>query len=115
MGVASGPFRVFSRGSIYPGLAMSRSFGDSIAKSLGVISEPRIIEYNLNEKTKFIVLASDGIWEFLDNEKVKNIGKQYYLNYNSKELCEELYNSSLIQWQINDSIVDDITVIVIYF
>ena len=115
MGVESGPFRVFSKGSIYPGLAMSRSFGDSIAKNLGVISEPRIIEYNLNEKTKFIVLASDGIWEFLDNENVKNIGKQYYLNYNSKELCEELYNSSLIQWQINDSIVDDITVIVIYF
>ena len=115
MGVESGPFRVFSRGSIYPGLAMSRSFGDSIAKNLGVISEPRIIEYNLNEKTKYIILASDGVWEFLDNEKVKNIGKQYYLNYNSKELCEELYNNSLIQWQINDSIVDDITIIVIYF
>ena len=115
MGVEAGPFRVFLPGSIYPGLAMSRSIGDSIAKTLGVISEPVISEYNLNEKTKFMVLASDGIWEFLDNEEVKNIGKQYYLNSNCEELCEELYSNSLIQWQINDTIVDDITVIVIFF
>ena len=115
MGVEAGPFRVFSPGSECPGLAMSRSIGDSIAKKLGVISEPGIIEYNLNDKTKFIILGSDGIWEFLDNVKVKNIGKQYYLNCNSKILCEELYSSSLIQWQINDSIVDDITVIAIFF
>ena len=46
---------------------------------------------------------------------MKNIGKQYYLHSNTKELCEELYNSSLIEWKINDSIVDDITVIAIYF
>jgi len=115
MGNGAGPFRVFAQGKDYPGLAMSRSIGDSIAKSLGVIAEPGLVEYLINESTKFVVLASDGVWEFLDNEKVKNIGKLYYLNSNAKELCEELYNSSLIEWKINDSIVDDITVIVIYF
>ena len=115
MGIEAGPFRVFIQGEDYPGLAMSRSIGDSIAKSLGVIPEPGLVEYLINDTTKFVVLASDGVWEFLDNEKVKNIGKQYYLNSNTKELCEELYNSSLIEWKINDSIVDDITVIAIYF
>ena len=114
-GEKSGPFRVWQKGEVYPGIAMSRSIGDFIASKLGVIPEPKFIEEKIDKDTKFIVVASDGVWEFLDNEKVKNIGKQYYLNYNSKELCEELYNSSLIQWQINDSIVDDITVIVIYF
>ena len=115
MGNGAGPFRVFVRGKDYPGLAMSRSIGDSIAKSIGVISEPGLVEYLINDTTKFVVLASDGVWEFLDNEKVKNIGKTYYLNSNAKALCEELYSSSLIEWKINDSIVDDITVIVIYF
>lgn len=115
MGVGQGPLRVFKPGEIYPGLAMSRSIGDTLAKSLGVIAEPGIFEYNLNEKTKFIVLGSDGIWEFLDNEEVKNIGKSFYLNCDSSDLCEELYNSALIKWKCNDEIVDDITVIVIYF
>lgn len=115
MGAESGPLRVFSPGEDYPGLAMSRSIGDNIAKKLGVIAEPGIIEYNIKEKTKFIILGSDGIWEFLDNETVKNIGKQYYLNSNSNELCEELYSNALIQWKCHDSIVDDITCIVIYF
>ena len=115
MGVGQGPFRIFKPGENYPGLAMSRSIGDTIAKSLGVIAEPGIKEYNLNEKTKFIVLGSDGIWEFLSNEDVMNVGKQYYLNCDPNVLCEELYSRALIQWKCNDEIVDDITVIVIYF
>lgn len=35
-----GPYRVWLRQEDYPGLAMSRSYGDNIAKSIGVISEP---------------------------------------------------------------------------
>ena len=115
MGEGAGPLRVFKPGKDYPGLAMSRSIGDAIAKTLGVIAEPGIIEYNLNEKIKFIVLGSDGIWEFLSNEEVKNIGKIFYLNCEASDLCEELYSNSLIKWKCNDSSVDDITVIVIYF
>ena len=115
LGEGAGPLRVFKPGKDYPGLAMSRSIGDAIAKTLGVIAEPGIIEYNLNEKIKFIVLGSDGIWEFLSNEEVKNIGKIFYLNCEASDLCEELYSNSLIKWKCNDSSVDDITVIVIYF
>ena len=115
IGEGAGPLRVFKPGKDYPGLAMSRSIGDAIAKTLGVIAEPGIIEYNLNEKIKFIVLGSDGIWEFLSNEEVKNIGKVFYLNCEANDLCEELYSNSLIKWKCNDSSVDDITVIVIYF
>ena len=51
----------------------------------------------------------------ITNEDAKNIGKVFYLNCEAKDLCEELYNSSLIKWKINDSCVDDITAIVIYF
>ena len=94
---------------------MSRSIGDTIAKKLGVIAEPDVIEYELNEKSKFVVMCSDGVWEFLDNEKVKNLGRKFYINNDSSGLCEELYTNSLIEWQCNDSIVDDITVICIFF
>ena len=115
MGERAGPFRVFKPGKDYPGLAMSRSIGDAIAKKMGVIAEPGIIEHNLNGGVKFIVLGSDGIWEFLSNEDVRDIGKVFYLNCEANDLCEELYNSSLIKWKCNDSTVDDITIIAIYF
>lgn len=35
-----GPYRVWNKNEAYPGIAMSRSLGDLVAKKLGVISEP---------------------------------------------------------------------------
>ena len=53
-----------------PGLAMSRSFGDDVATSVGVSSIPEIIEINRKPDDKYIILGSDGIWEFITNEEV---------------------------------------------
>ena len=66
-GEKSGPFRVWKKGEAYPGIAMSRSIGDFIASKLGVIPEPKFIEEKIDKDTKFIVVASDGVWGFLDN------------------------------------------------
>ncbi len=49
-----------------PGLAMSRSMGDTMAKQLGVIAEPEITILELDKcpsKPHSMVLASDGIWD----------------------------------------------------
>ena len=46
---------------------MTRSFGDEVAARVGVIAEPEILELDLCKDDKFIVLASDGVWEFLSN------------------------------------------------
>lgn len=51
-----------------PGLAMARSFGDYIASQVGVIADPEVFSFEMDENTKFIVVASDGVWEFLSNE-----------------------------------------------
>ena len=114
-GMYIGPYRVFAPGKDYPGLAMSRSIGDLDGKKYGIIAEPGIMEYTLNKKTKFIILCSDGVWEFLSNEYVKNIGKQFYLNSNANELCQELISRSVIEWEKNDDTVDDITCVAIFF
>ena len=37
-----GPYRVWKKNDNYPGLAMSRSIGDLVASSLGVIYDPGI-------------------------------------------------------------------------
>ncbi|GMP54462.1 hypothetical protein CsSME_00019628 [Camellia sinensis var. sinensis] len=56
-----------------PGLAMARAFGDFCLKEYGVISIPEFSHWTLTERDKFIVLASDGVWDVLSNEEVVEI------------------------------------------
>lgn len=56
-----------------PGLAMARAFGDFCLKEYGVISVPEFSHRILTERDKFIVLASDGVWDVLSNEEVVEI------------------------------------------
>lgn len=59
--------RVWLKNEDIPGLAMTRSFGDSMAARVGVNAVPEIKEYLLTPEDKIMVLASDGVWEFLKN------------------------------------------------
>jgi serine/threonine protein phosphatase PrpC len=47
---------------------MTRSFGDGTAARVGVIAEPEMSEVSLTKEDKVIILASDGVWEFLPND-----------------------------------------------
>jgi serine/threonine protein phosphatase PrpC len=66
-----GPARVWLKNENVPGLAMSRSIGDLVANSVGVSPEPEFYELELSEDDRFLVLASDGVWEFISNESVR--------------------------------------------
>lgn len=41
---------------------MTRSLGDNVSKSVGVIHNPEIIQLTIDKRDKFILLASDGVW-----------------------------------------------------
>ena len=114
-GEKSGPFRVWKKGEEYPGIAMSRSIGDLIASTLGVIPEPKFIEDKVDKDTKFIVIASDGVWEFLDNKAVTNIVMPFYNKNDADGACKALIKESTEWWNKEDIVVDDITVIVVFF
>ena len=114
-GEKSGPFRVWKKGEVYPGIAMSRSIGDLVASTLGVIPEPKFIEDKVDKDTKFIVIASDGVWEFLENETVRNIVMPFYEKNDPQGACKELIKKSTEWWNQEDIVVDDITVIVVFF
>jgi serine/threonine protein phosphatase PrpC len=73
-----GPQRVWLAKEEIPGLAMSRSFGDRVAHSVGVSAEAEVREFLLNTNDKFVVIASDGVWEFLSNEDVAGIVWPYF-------------------------------------
>lgn len=74
-----GPQRVWLRNQEMPGLAMSRSLGDKIAHSVGVSSVPEVLEHMLGSDDKFVVIASDGVWEFISNEEVASLVVPFYL------------------------------------
>jgi serine/threonine protein phosphatase PrpC len=57
---------------------MSRSMGDLVAASVGVIPEPEFFELELTFSDKFIVIASDGVWEFISNEECVNTVAPYW-------------------------------------
>merc|ERR1712000_372708 len=58
-----------------PGLAMSRSLCDAVAHSAGVSSEPEFVEYEFSQGREdlILVLASDGLWEFMSDQEVMDI------------------------------------------
>ncbi|MCQ2819704.1 MAG: protein phosphatase 2C domain-containing protein, partial [archaeon] len=73
-----GPLRVYMKDKEMPGLAMTRSFGDAYAATAGTICTPEVSEHIFKEEDKFIVLASDGLFEFISSEEVIDFVKEYY-------------------------------------
>ena len=110
-----GPKRVWLRDADFPGLAMSRSFGDEVAASVGTISEPEIKYFDITEDDKFIILASDGIWEFISSQECVNIIKDYYLKKDLKGCLKYLLNESSKRWIKEEEVIDDITAVLIFF
>ena len=98
-----GPYRVVGKEneSTYPGLAISRSIGDEDAQKLGVIFEPDVFKYELNERDKILVIASDGLWENFSNEEVIQIIGNCF---NNDIKCEEAAN--ILVEKVKDKIFD---------
>ena len=114
-GTEVGPPRVWVRDDEVPGLAMTRSFGDRVAAIAGTICVPEIKEYAFHEGDKFVILASDGVWEFISSEECINIIGKFYENNNIVECCNFLYEESRKRWLREEDVVDDITMLLIFF
>ena len=110
-----GPKRVWLKEDDVPGLAMTRSFGDRVAATIGVICEPEILEYELSDKDKFVLIASDGVWEFMSSSEVVDIIKDFYIKNDMKGCCECLYSESKKRWLREEEVVDDITMVLVFY
>jgi serine/threonine protein phosphatase PrpC len=110
-----GPPRVWLQNEQLPGLAMSRSFGDLVAVHVGVISEPELQTHRLTDDDKFLVIASDGVWEFISSHECVRIVSEFYEKNDIDKGAEELVKEAVFKWQKEDNIVDDITVVLVFF
>ena len=110
-----GPERVWIKEEEVPGLAMTRSFGDRVAATVGVMSEPEIKEFTYEEGDKFMIIASDGIWEFISSQECVDIIKNFYDKNDLKGCCEYLYQESSKRWLKEEEVIDDTTLILVFF
>ncbi|KAJ8535378.1 hypothetical protein ON010_g13360 [Phytophthora cinnamomi] len=96
---------------ILQGTAFTRSIGDLVSEELGVTAEPEILCKGLNPHDKFIIIASDGVFEFLTSQNVVDIVKQYE---NPSEACHALVEEAYNRWLQFEVRTDDITAICIF-
>ena len=128
-----GPYRVWEMNSNIPGLSMSRSIGDQIAKSLGVIATPITTDMKMDfMQDMFIVVASDGVWDTMDNHDVCNyveyfrtkclrehrkIPKGESISHKNSNIAHMICEESRTRWlsivEEEDVLVDDISCIII--
>ena len=105
-----GPPRVWVLNQTYPGLAMSRSLGDVLAKRAGVIAEPEVSSYTYDPHQtanphlrsimpKWVVMASDGVWDVMSNEQVAQfLYDPINVNKSAQKLAEQLLRYSRSRW-----------------
>ena len=105
------PPRVWSPIGEYPGTAFTRSLGDAIAEELGVFAEPEMLTRELTQDDKIIVLASDGVFEFLTNQSVIDMCAKFS---DPLEACRAVVAESYELWLQYELRTDDITMICIF-
>lgn len=94
---------------------MSRSLGDYIAQSVGVIPIPEINIYDICIDDRFMVIASDGVWEFLSNEQIATIIMPFYEKGLAEQAANSVVRESANQWKQREDVIDDITCVVVFF
>ena len=125
------PYRVFVAGTMVPGLAMSRSIGDTMATDVGATPKPDIVTRDLHPSDTFIIIASDGLWEVFDGQEACEWVEEYVQENRESDgslpghgddplnvsVCVGLANEAQRRWVVNfeaKCIVDDTSVIVAY-
>ena len=96
------------------GLALTRSFGDEIMSKVGVICEPEIKQFFLGKDDKFIIIGTDGLWEYISSEECVNMVKDFFLKNDIQGAGNLLLKEASKRWIVEQDVVDDITIILIF-
>ena len=86
-------------------LAVTRAFGDITLKTHGLISKPDIKRVPLRLHHRYVVVATDGLWDYVPVKTVQKIIKQ--------EIEPEDIALRLIKVAISEGTYDNISFVVI--
>jgi len=120
-----GPARVWLDANMtLPGLAMARSIGDHLVSGIGVYAEPEVTKTEYSTKsfvkngdptypTHVMVMASDGVWEFIESDKAVSLIGKY--DHDATVAVTKLIETAAAKWrQEEGDYRDDITAIVVH-
>ena len=105
------PPRLFEAGKMTPGCAYTRSIGDRAAEELGVIAEAELLKKRLKETDQAVMIASDGVWEFLSNQAVTDTVFEFDDPVEAARAVVSQAYSLWLQFEVRS---DDITLIIAY-
>ena len=88
-------------------LAVSRAFGDHALRNSGLIATPYVTKITLQNYDKYLVIASDGIWDEVSDQDSINLCSD---DKNTKEIA-----NSLVKTALDRGSKDNISVIVLRF
>ena len=91
-------------GRVFGNLMLTRAFGDYELKQYGVICNPHISRNEIDIDDKYIVIASDGVWDVIDESEIFKLSKE---NKNSKDFRDNIVKKAL------DKSLDNISCFVI--
>eukprot|EP00930_Biecheleria_cincta_P022272 TRINITY_DN1627_c0_g1_i3.p1 TRINITY_DN1627_c0_g1~~TRINITY_DN1627_c0_g1_i3.p1 ORF type:complete len:754 (-),score=142.26 TRINITY_DN1627_c0_g1_i3:326-2587(-) len=108
-----GNSRIYRTGTNFPGLTMSRAFGDTACE--GVLREPEYHKFLMQPADQwYAIIASDGIWEFFEGEEVCNISAKKLRLKGPRETNNFLVSASRKRWaHVCGDYCDDITSILV--
>ena len=70
--------------------------------------------YDISPDDRFLVIASDGVWEFLSNEQVGDIVLPFYLQGHAEQAANCIVREATNQWKQREDVIDDITCVVVF-
>ena len=107
--------RIYFKNSNMPGITMTRSFGNQIGAQIGIICEPEIYETVIEENDKFVVMASNRLWELITNDQVARIVIPYWEINDPEGACKQLVNVTKEFSKKHVKTIDNLIVMVIFF
>jgi cAMP-dependent protein kinase regulator len=111
--IDGGSHRIYLPGSSFPGLTMSRAFGDTACN--GVLREPEYHKYLMQPSDEwYAIVASDGVWEFIEGEEATSMTAKKLRLKGARETLGFLVNASRKRWSYCcGDYCDDITAIMV--
>lgn len=72
------------------------------------------LEFTLSSEDKIIIIASDGVWEFLENEDIVTKLAPFYEKNEIEQACDFLLDYANSSWTSNSPAIDDISFVMIF-
>ena len=96
-----------SKNRVMGQLILTRTLGDLYVKQFGVINTPDITVTDIGTGIKYVVLASDGVWDVIDLDTLVSMSKA---GKSVGEFCQDI-----VKLSISKGTKDNVSCIIISF